>query len=62
MRQAAGDLYEDEAFRAEMTKLFDAPPAGRLVLPRLSDVIERLAAVEARLETLEKRLGDAMQT
>ena len=45
----ARTLSTDDNFRAEMTALFLGEPSGRLVLPTLDELLERLARIEERL-------------
>jgi len=54
-RQAARELYADRDFHDAMTKVFEAPPVGRLTLPRLPDLIQRLNDLERRISELEGR-------
>jgi ribonuclease HI len=49
---AAQTLADDDGFRARITTLLGAP-SGRLDIPQLIDVIERLAELEARVARLE---------
>ena len=39
-----------------MRTLFAEPPEGRLVVPTLQDALDRIAALERRLEELSKRV------
>jgi hypothetical protein len=48
-RRRAGE----EAFRAEMLSCSRGVPAGRLALPSLTDLAERVAAIERRLDRIE---------
>jgi hypothetical protein len=41
-----------------MSKLFRNPPAGRLTLPRLPDLAQRLLELERRVEVLERLAGE----
>lgn len=50
-------LYTDETFSTQMRDLFQGPPTGRLVIPTLEDAMERIAALERRLATVEAKLG-----
>ena len=57
-QQQARELYTDEGFRTEMRALFFGDPAGRLVIETLRDALERIAALEERVEKLEQGLRD----
>jgi len=57
LRSAAADYLRDEAFIAAVGHTLAAPPAGRLQLPRLEDLAERVAVLEERLQRLESKLG-----
>jgi hypothetical protein len=46
-------LYEDHGFRTEMEAVFRSEPTGRLVLPTLSSLSERVADLERRLRQIE---------
>ncbi|MGH2559959.1 MAG: hypothetical protein ACRDJH_12905 [Thermomicrobiales bacterium] len=50
-------LYADEAFHERMEGVIGGPPAGRLVLPTLQDALDRIAALERRLDEIANRLG-----
>lgn len=54
-RQAATALLSDGGFVEAVEKLLMSPPTGRYWSPRLSDLAERVATLEARLEALEGR-------
>jgi hypothetical protein len=41
-----------------MTRLFESPPAGRLILPRLPDLDRRLTTLERRVARLEGLVED----
>lgn len=49
-------LAADSTFASPMRQLFLGDATGRLTLPTLQDALERIAALEERLETLEARL------
>ena len=48
--QAARERVESEAFTREMTALFRGEPGGRLALPTLADLVERVERLEATLK------------
>jgi hypothetical protein len=50
-------LYEETSFRERMGRLFIGEPAGRLTLPSLPEVYERLLRMEQRLAALEAKLS-----
>lgn len=52
-RQAATALLSSAAFVHAVEELLQSPPTGRYWPPRLSDIAERLAALEARVAALE---------
>jgi hypothetical protein len=54
-REAARELYADDDFYKTMTKVFETPPVGRLILPRLPDLVQRLSELEKRVSELEER-------
>lgn len=54
-RQNARTLADDGAFQAKICDLLNEQPHGRLVLPTLTGMAERLRAVEARLDALDQR-------
>ncbi|MFM9106350.1 MAG: hypothetical protein ACKOWF_06585 [Chloroflexota bacterium] len=56
---AARDLLADPLAAAEFAALFAAAPSGRLVLPSLAAALDRIAALERRLDLLEARLRDS---
>jgi hypothetical protein len=58
LRSAAADYLRDEAFVAAVRETLASPPAGRLQLPRLEDLAERVAVLEDRLQRLERRLNE----
>lgn len=53
-RQNALTLAADDGFRAQVGDLLAEPPHGRLVLPTLTGLAERLREAEARLDALER--------
>lgn len=53
----ARQLYGDTSFSAEMHDLFIGEPAGKLDIPTLQDALERIDALERRLEALEARVA-----
>jgi hypothetical protein len=54
--KAASALAQDDATRREFRALFEGPPTGRLDLPALPEVVDRLEELETRLAEIEKRL------
>lgn len=53
-------LLADENFMVGLTTLFAGDPAGRIALPSLEDLLDRLEVLEGRVATLERRLdGEA---
>jgi hypothetical protein len=58
----AKELYVEAAFVVEMRALFEIPPTCRLVLPRLSDVAQRVREIDERLRTLEQPVNDALSS
>ena len=61
-RREALELRVDPTFRRSVEQLLGAAPAGRLVLPRLTDLASRVADLELRLARVEELLGDASGT
>lgn len=55
-QEQARQLAADATFSAQMRELFAGEPTGRLTLPTLQDALERIAALEERLNTLEAQL------
>jgi hypothetical protein len=55
-RREAVELCADMNFRRSIEQLLAAPPAGRIVLSRLTDVAGRLTELEARLARVEQAL------
>lgn len=55
-RREAVELCADPDFRRAVEQLLEAPPTGRLVPPRLTDVAARLAELESRLARVEEAL------
>ncbi len=53
----ARTLYSDKRFGEEMRTLFLGEPSGRLILPTLDNLLERLSRIEERLGG--KQAGDA---
>jgi hypothetical protein len=53
----ADQLLSDRTFHEEKCALFRGPPAGRLLLPRLQDALDRIAMLEQRLDDLGRPLG-----
>jgi hypothetical protein len=51
--EAARALSSDADFQAAMRSVFDAEPAGGLVLPTLQEALDRIAALEERVRALE---------
>ena len=49
----AKQIYQDEAFQEQMRLVFLGDPAGSLILPTLSQALERLADLERRVAELE---------
>ncbi len=52
----ARERAADASFRAMMEELFLGPAAGRLVLPSVAALAERLSGLERRLEQVESAL------
>ena len=52
-RQAALAYLHDQAFMDDVRAALAAPPAGRLVLPRLADLAHTVADLERRVQDLE---------
>lgn len=52
----AKQLHSDGAFREKMRLLFLSEPKGRVIVPTLQDLLQRIAELEQRLATLEKRV------
>jgi hypothetical protein len=52
----AKQLFDDETFHNRLRTLFEGQPAGRLLLPRLQDALDRIAMLEHRVEYLERHL------
>ena len=55
IRNFAGDIARNQQFRKKMRKLFNGPPTGRLVLPDLPEIAQRVAQLERRIAGLEER-------
>lgn len=53
----ASELADTEAFREEMTELFESEPTGRFEVPSLAVIGDRIAALFERVESLETRLS-----
>jgi len=49
----ARDHYGDTTVYSEMEALFRGKPDGRLVLPTLADLVDRVAALQARVAHLD---------
>lgn len=56
-RQAATALLADAAFVHTVEGLLQSPPTGRYWPPRLGDLAERVARLEARVAALEVAPG-----
>jgi hypothetical protein len=54
LSDAARRVHYRPTFRRNMTALFKADPTGTLVLPNLEQAMERIAALEGRIEKLEQ--------
>jgi len=52
--QAAKELSQDAAFRAEMTELFEGPPSGQYSPVNLDNLHHRINSLEGRLKELER--------
>jgi len=57
--KAAYALPQEEATQNEFRALFEQPPAGRLDIPAMPEVVDRLEALEARVADIENRLPSA---
>jgi hypothetical protein len=57
IRQKAQALYDDATFRRKLAKLFVEAPAGRLLIPTLSELSSRLRELEAVVGELQSRQG-----
>jgi hypothetical protein len=53
----AREHYERDQFQNAMRRVFEGPPTGRLVLPSLATLSERVAALERRLAQLDNQTG-----
>jgi hypothetical protein len=54
--KAARERLDDPGFRARMQRLFKAP-TGRLTLPRLWDLADRVSDLERQVSELQRQLG-----
>jgi hypothetical protein len=50
-------IYQDEVFREQMRILLVGDPAGSLVLPTLSQALERISSLERRVTELESAMA-----
>lgn len=55
IRKTALELYKRPEFQNEMKELFSREPDGRLVIPTLQDVLERIERLEKRIAILERK-------
>ena len=55
IQQSALRLYENAEFRLRIDRLFREGPSGMLVVPTLLEALDRIEAVEQRLNALERR-------
>jgi hypothetical protein len=55
-QEQARQLYGDGQFRERMRSLFSGDPNGRAVILTLQDALERIAALEKKVEELEAQL------
>jgi hypothetical protein len=54
-REAALTLAADDSFIERVREILTAPPAGRLILPTLAGLSERVRELETRLAAIERR-------
>ncbi len=57
VQEQARQWYANTEFRQKMQLLFQGEPTGRLLVPTLQDALERIAALEKRIDTLESELA-----
>ena len=50
------ELSTDPEFQNQMEVLFSGPPEGTLILPNLTDALDRIMQLENKVETLESKL------
>lgn len=55
-QEQARQLYTNPEFYSQMRAAFAGEPTGQLTLPTLQDALERIAALEERLNALEAQL------
>lgn len=55
-QEQARQLYADPEFYSQMRAAFAGEPTGQLTLPTLQDALERIAALEERLNALEAQI------
>jgi hypothetical protein len=53
----ASELASQCEFSERMRRKFAGEPDGRLIVPTLQDALDRIAALEARIVTLEESIG-----
>ncbi len=51
------EIYKDESFITKMESLLSGDPAGKLILPSLEYLFERLLELEKRVNKLENKLA-----
>lgn len=56
VREGAKRVYGDDGFRASVAALLDGEPSGWLEVPTLAEALDRIAALETRLASLELAL------
>ncbi len=55
-QEQARQLYTNPEFYSQMRAAFAGEPTGQLTLPTLQDALERIAALEERLNALEAQI------
>lgn len=56
--EKAKTLYKQNEFRLKMNSFFLSEPTGRLKLLTLQESLERICAIEKRLEIIENKMGN----
>ncbi|CAM3710120.1 hypothetical protein [Marinicrinis lubricantis] len=58
IRSEANNLLKDEVFKERYKKLFSEEPTGKLLIPKLSDALQKIDELEKRIEKLERQFGE----
>ena len=57
--KAVKDIYKNEQFNDEMTKIFEEEPDGKLIIPSLDSINTKIKELEQRIEQIEKKIARA---